>query len=422
MSILIVSSQPETNPLLKRLVDHLDPCVYFSTSEDLAGFSLDDNVDAVSSLDDLSEPPSLIIGQSHLEMMSALTRFPQTPGIYYYADSGWAAEPPITPQIGLYLVTNVKQYNSLRYDYGIPEHRILHSFHLPDLDHLPQLALPKATPERALAIWNSGTNQPVLDIVRGACSKLQIEVDTLNSSLITPSLFDVIANYDIVFACDDLAALSLALLRVVILWHPYGGASLITPANLNVNLQSNFRVDSNYDAQISIDTLGYELAQYNVYHSDSMAAQVRQFYAEPAVVARMIERILMMQSMPFEPTAAFQSRYLQWLARSIPLQIAADEQRSAAQALKSRDQYERLLVEKHQLEQMVIRMFDLRTEDGQVQEILNVMAKSLFFWRIVARLWRVKQWLIPPDSLQFRLLRTMRTFLRKLFHGDNPSR
>ncbi len=95
------------------------PTIYSPVCGELADELRDEGITVVDNLDDLSFEPNLIHGHHHLEMMTALLRYPKVPGIFVCHDGeAWHDRAPRFPRILKYVAVDLRCKNRLEADLG----------------------------------------------------------------------------------------------------------------------------------------------------------------------------------------------------------------------------------------------------------------------------------------------------------------
>lgn len=219
----------------------------FVYSERLGKFADDlraANINVVSNLDELDNPPDVIHGHHHLITMMTLLRFPAVPAIYVcHGPDTWQEEPPLFPRIAYYVAVDhaCKERISRK---QIAEDRIRLVLNFVDMRRFkPRPPLP-ATPARALIFSNqawASTHEPV---IRKACKQAGISVDVVGAAAgqVCDAPESILGNYDIVFAKAKSALEALAVGSAVVVCDAAGLGELVTTANVERLRALNFGI------------------------------------------------------------------------------------------------------------------------------------------------------------------------------------
>ena len=140
-------------------------------------------IPVVNTLDALVEPPDMIHGQHHLETMTALWRFPDTPALYVsHGFLPWQEAPPLFPRILQYVVVGVFGRERLTREFGIDPDRVTIVHNFVDLKRFrPRIELP-ARPRSAL-LFGNWPSEAYRDAVLQACADRSITLDLAGHGL-----------------------------------------------------------------------------------------------------------------------------------------------------------------------------------------------------------------------------------------------
>lgn len=186
-------------------------------------------VPVVRSLDAVSFTPDLVYGQHHLPTMAALLRFPDAPAVYVCHDwYGQNAFAPRFPRLLRLVAVDETCRDRLVYEDGVEESRVRLLPNSVELERFtPRPPLP-TRPRRALAFGNYTHDGEHLAALRGACTKLGIELDVIgermNNAVARPE--EVLKEYDVVFAKGRAALEAVAVGAAVVV---YSGVRFLGP-------------------------------------------------------------------------------------------------------------------------------------------------------------------------------------------------
>lgn len=218
------------------------PFIFTSDTGPLAESLVRRSIPVLDDLRDIAVTPDIIHGHHNLETMSAMLRFPRTPGIYVCHDSfAWHDKAPIFPRIYRYVAVDSACYDRLTIQDGVPDSKIAFIQNGVDLNRFrPRGALPKQ-PRRALLLSNYATPSQYL-ILKRVCRKMGIQLDAAGSQFanILESPEKSLGNYDIVFAKGRCAWEALVVGCAVIVCDAMGCGSMVTVSRLQGMAEANF--------------------------------------------------------------------------------------------------------------------------------------------------------------------------------------
>jgi hypothetical protein len=158
------------------------PIVYSPQLGQTARELRDVTVPVVDNLDAIASPPDLIHGQHHIETMTALLRFPDTPAVYFcHGWLPWEETPPKHPRILRYVAVDDTCRDRLICESAVEEQRVSVILNSVDLNEfVPRAPLP-AKPARALVFSNGASEATHLRAVREACRRSQLSLDVIGA-------------------------------------------------------------------------------------------------------------------------------------------------------------------------------------------------------------------------------------------------
>src|SRR5574341_1404935 len=248
------------------------------------------SIPVVKDLDFVGVKPDLIHGQHHLETMTALSRFPGTPAVFFWPGwLPWEETPPFHPRIIQYVTVSDALRDRLVYECGIPAEKITTILNSVDLESFrPRLPLP-GIPTRAL-VFNSRVNEAnILSIVREACAHHGIVMDAMGYGSNNPSFEPEVqlGSYDIIFAVGRAALEGLAIGAAVICCGPEGAGQMVTTQNLERLRRNNFGIRV-LNRPLTVDVLSAEIQHYD----PSDALEVSRKVRATAGLSDMVDQIL----------------------------------------------------------------------------------------------------------------------------------
>jgi glycosyltransferase involved in cell wall biosynthesis len=234
-------------------------------------------IPVVDTLDALDAVPDIIHGQHHLETMTALWHFPQTPALVVsHGFLPWQEAPPRFPRILRYVVVGVFGRARLTRQFGIDPARITVVPNFVDLARFrPRGALPPR-PRRALLFGNWPT-AAYRDAVGEACAARGIALDMAGAGLgpVTDCPEALLPEYDLVFAVGRSALEAMATGAAVILASPAGLGPLVTTSNLARLRAINFALRA-LTQPCDQALIGAAIDQYDPVEAMLVSATVRQ--------------------------------------------------------------------------------------------------------------------------------------------------
>jgi hypothetical protein len=235
------------------------------------------SIPVVKDLDSISVKPDLIHGQHHLETMTALSRFPGTPAIFFcHGWVPWEETPPYHPRIINYVTISDALHDRLVYEFGIPAEKIATIRNSVDLERFrPRPPLP-CIPKRALVFNNRISEANILGIVREACARHGIVMDAIGYESNNPSFNPEaqLGNYDIIFAVGRAAFESIAVGAAVICCSLEGAGQMVTTQNLEWLRNNNFGIRV-LNQPLTVDILSAEIKRYDPSDALTVSQRVR---------------------------------------------------------------------------------------------------------------------------------------------------
>ena len=234
-------------------------------------------VPVIDRLEALGAPPDVIHGQHHLETMTALCHFPDTPAVFFC--HGWLPAPeapPRFPRILRYVAVDETVRDRLVCESGIAEGRVRVILNFVDLGRFkPRGPLP-ARPQRALVFSNYATEATYLGAVREACARAGIALDVAGASAdktcARPE--ELLGRYDLVFAKARCALEALAVGSAVVLCDGTGLGPLVTAGEFDRLRRYNFGIRT-IRQPIRPELIDREIARYDPADAAEVSRRVR---------------------------------------------------------------------------------------------------------------------------------------------------
>jgi glycosyltransferase involved in cell wall biosynthesis len=213
------------------------PMVYSPTLGQVAEELRRACIPVISNLDRLGCTPDIIHGQHHVEAMTAMLHFPETPAIYAcHGWLPWEEAPPVFPNIRKYVAVGDLSREAIVTNCGVPADEVTT---IPNFVDLRKFSLREQAPAkpRSAVIFDNNV-QPAsayAGLVRDACERAGItRLDILgigaHNNVTDPETR--LRAYDIVFAVGRSALEAMSVGCAVILANPLGARGMILPGNV----------------------------------------------------------------------------------------------------------------------------------------------------------------------------------------------
>jgi hypothetical protein len=247
-------------------------------------------VPVVDNLDAIGTPPDLIHAQHHVETMSALLRFPNTPAVFFcHGWLPWEETPPKHPRILRYVAVDDTCLDRLVSESGIAEERVSVILNSVDLEQfLPRSPLPEK-PARALVFSNGAKDSTHLGAVREACLKHGLTLDVIGADAenVAARPQDVLGQYDIVFAKARCALEAMAVGNAVVLCDMVGAGPMVKTGELDRLRRLNFGIRT-LRGRIDAAVLEKEIARYDPADAAAVSQRIRATAGRDAAIDQII--------------------------------------------------------------------------------------------------------------------------------------
>lgn len=331
----------------------------------------------------LTAVPDIIHGQHHLDAMTAMLHFPDTPAVYFcHGWLPWEEMAPHFPTIQRYVAVDDLCRERLQCVHGVPGERIRMIRNFVDLRRFALRGDLPATPRRALVFSNYINEDGCLGILRQACAGRGIKLDAIGLSVghseARPE--QILGQYDIVFAKARCALEALACGTALIACDAAGLGGMVTPGNYERFRALNFGIRTLRDP-ITVETITREIDLYDATSARGVTQRVR---AEAAMEPAIDQIIDVYQEAVDAQLAARATKYPEketdyrahFLTASDYLRGVADFTKGRYRAEQERDQA--------RVEAAAQR---LRTEQAE-SELARIRSSRL--WPVVTSLYRLK--------------------------------
>jgi hypothetical protein len=301
-----------------------NPIVYSPQLGHTARELRDATVPVVDNLDAIGSTPDLIHGQHHVETMSALLRFPNTPAVFFcHGWLPWEETPPKHPRILRYVAVDDTCLDRLVSESGISEERVCVILNSVDLDQfLPRTPLP-TKPARALVFSNGAKESTHLGAVRDACQRTGLTLDVIGADAGNVALRpqDLLGQYDIVFAKARCALEAMAVGSAVVLCDIHGAGPMVTSSELDRLRRLNFGIRTLRE-QIDAGVLEKEIARYDPSDAATVSQRIRETAGRGAAIdqivdlyQQVVDEFKASGSRDYDAEARAEASYLRDLAR-----------------------------------------------------------------------------------------------------------
>lgn len=220
--------------------------------------------------------PDVIHGNGAIETMAALWHFPSTPALFVC--HAFRAMVPRSPRILRYVGVDDTCADRLIAEQGIPTDRVRVILNAADMKRFRprSQALPER-PRRALVFSNPASELSHLPLIREACEREGIVLDTAGASSGThvEAPESILGRYDVVFAKAKCAIEAMASGAAVIVCDTAGLSGMVRSVDLPRLRRLNFGLRS-LDRPITVDALRREIAAYDPVDAAVVSAMIRE--------------------------------------------------------------------------------------------------------------------------------------------------
>jgi hypothetical protein len=374
-----------------------NPVAYSTRLGTVANELREATIPVIDDLRLLTAVPDIIHGQHHLDAMTAMLHFPDTPAVYFcHGWLPWEEMAPHFPTIQRYVAVDDLCRERLQCLHGIPGERIRMIRNFVDLRRFALRGDLPATPRRALVFSNNINEDGCLGILRQACAGRGIELDAIGLSVGNSEARpeQILGQYDIVFAKARCALEALACGTALIACDAAGLGGMVTPGNYERFRALNFGIRSLRDP-ITVETITREIDLYDATGARGVTQRVRSEAAMEPAIDQIID---VYQEAVDAQLAARATKYPEkehdyrahFLTASDYLRGIADFTKGRYRAEQERDQA--------RVEAAAQR---LRTEQAE-SELARIRNSRL--WPVVTSLYRLKHavWNRPVAMLKIR--------------------
>ena len=242
--------------------------------------------------DDLNTLPSpdIIHGHHHLDTMTALLHFPDTPAIYVcHGSTPWEEAAPRFPRILAYVAVDHACRDRLLEENGIAGDRIRVLLNFVDLERFKRRPQLPAHPQRALIFSNHANEHTHTEAVRSACDRANLRVDVVGKGAgnVSREPEAMLGNYDLVFAKGRAALEALAVGTAVILCDAAGAGPMVTTENMQQLRPLNFGLRA-LSEPLNSEGVSREIARYDPADAQLVSQFIRANAGREAVLDELL--------------------------------------------------------------------------------------------------------------------------------------
>ncbi|MBK8500858.1 MAG: glycosyltransferase [Saprospiraceae bacterium] len=227
--------------------------------------------------EEIKEEPDIIHGHQYLPTMDALSRFRNSPSIYFVHDRSYPGDtPPQIQRVNRYVaVDSICRQKIL--EHGIPESKVMTILNWVDTVRFYKKADISYSPARALVFSNNAKPDNYFSIIVEACKKMNLQIDVIgrgfNNTISNPQ--DILVKYDIVFAKGKAAIEAMATGAAVIVCDFRGLGGLVLPDNYEYFRSNNFGMNTMQD-KIEVEAICRQIAKYNAEQIELVTNRIRR--------------------------------------------------------------------------------------------------------------------------------------------------
>lgn len=349
-------------------------------------------VPVIDDLSLLAVEPDIIHGQHHLDAMTAMLYFPDTPAVYFcHGWLPWEEMAPHFPTIQRYVAVDDLCLERLQCVHGIPPERIRMIRNFVDMERYVLRDELPVTPRRALVFSNYISEDGCLGALRQACAAREITLDAIGLAVgrIEAKPEQVIGQYDIVFGKARCALEALACGTATVAFDAVGLGGMVTPDNYEKMRRLNFGIRCLHEP-ITVETITRELDRYDAAQARAVSLRVRS----EAGIEKALDQILEVYREAIEAHRDAPKTKKQHL------QAASEYLRQIADFTKGRY----LAEQARELALAEARTQRLRAELALAGRHELAMIRNSRLWPLVVRIYRLKEalWNRPLAALRSR--------------------
>jgi glycosyltransferase involved in cell wall biosynthesis len=275
---LIGGAQAYTYDLAAWLLEHGHSAAVYGPDHGAAAEQIARlGIPVTDDLETVADAPDIIHGNSPIETMAALLRFPGTPAIFVcHGARGIEGLPPRFPRIHRYVAVDDTCAGRLTSD-GIAPEKIAVLLNAVDLRRFRQRAPLPERPRRAVIFSNNASEATHVPAIREACRRAGVECDVVGAVAgnARGDPESVLAGYDIAFAKARAALEAMASGLAVIVCDREGVAGIARSADVPRLRRLNFGFRT-MEKPVSVDVIASELAAYDPLDARRVSDLIRE--------------------------------------------------------------------------------------------------------------------------------------------------
>ena len=243
------------------------PVVYSLSHGEVSKELNEAGIPTIDNLSLMKEPPDIIHGHHHIEAMTAMLHFNNTPAIYVcHGFLPWQESPPIFTNIIKYIAVGNLTKERIVISCGVEESSVSVIRNWVDLKKFTLKNDIPIRPKKAVIFSNYvKPGSDYAKLIQSSCLKSginTIDIVGLNSRNPIKNPEDIIQNYDLVFAVGRSALEAISMGCAVIISDIYGVSEMITPENFE-RQYGEFGLPSLDANNLSEDYLINEIGKYD---------------------------------------------------------------------------------------------------------------------------------------------------------------
>lgn len=222
----------------------------------------------------MTESPDIIHGSHTPTVIESIVRFPQTPALQVCQSVDYPmSEPLFLPQVRRFVAVDERTWDYL-VSHGVAPGNIRLIHNAVDLRRIP--ARPRPLPDRPMRSLIFTKTESQIPLVREACRRAGIEVETLGRSVgrvvIDPER--ELVDYDLIFATARSALEAIASGAATVVMDGRGLAGMATRENVTWLRRHNFG-DRSLQNEVSVESILAEIGRYDAVEATAVSNLLR---------------------------------------------------------------------------------------------------------------------------------------------------
>lgn len=258
------------------------PFVYSPVLGDGAAQLRRHTIPVTEDLSTVGAAPDIIHGNSSVETVIALLRFPTTPAIFVcHSWNGLMAAPPKFARVRRYVAVDETCADRLLVEEGLSADKVSVLLNAVDVSRFPLRGPLPPRPKRALVFGNPAHELTYLSLVREACRKAEVDLDVAGALAgnYTTEPETLLGQYDLVFAKAKCAMEAMVAGAAVILCDGPGIGGMVRSYEVDRLRRFNFGVRT-MTTPLSVEAFSREIEAYDAADARKVSDMMRR--AAPA--------------------------------------------------------------------------------------------------------------------------------------------